>query len=86
MSDSDRVSFRLGDLSEPLAAWCESTGQTVTVDESDTCRIHELVDSAVTGDWDYSHENRGDDGCEVLDVYSLAEAADQWRIRVTFAS
>ena len=28
MSDSDRVSFRLGDLSEPLAAWCESTGQT----------------------------------------------------------
>jgi hypothetical protein len=58
----------------------------VTVDESDTCRIHELVDSAVTGDWDYSDENRGDDGCEVLDVYSLAEAADQWRIRVTFAS
>lgn len=56
----------------------------VTIDEDDTCVIHELVDAAVTGDWDYSDENRDDEGREVLDVYSLSEAPDQWRIKVTF--
>lgn len=57
----------------------------VTIDEDDTCVIQELVSATITGDWDYSDENRDDDGREVLDVYSLSEAPDQWRIKVTFA-
>lgn len=57
----------------------------VTVDEADTCRIHELVSATVCIDWDYSDENRDDDGHEVLDVYSLDGDHDQWRIKVTFA-
>ena len=55
----------------------------VTID-GDSSEIHSLVMSAVTGEWDYSDENRDDEGHEVLDVYALEEAADQWRIKVTF--
>lgn len=56
----------------------------VTID-GDSSDIHSLVGSAVTGEWDYADEGRDDEGREVLDVYSLDGAADQWRIKVTFA-
>ena len=53
--------------------------------DCDSSDIHSLVGAAVTGEWDYSEENRDDEGREVLDVYSLDCEADQWRIKITFA-
>jgi hypothetical protein len=45
--------------------------------------IHDLVSASVSQDWDYSSENRDDQGREVLDAYSTDDATDQWRIKVT---
>jgi len=45
--------------------------------------IWDAVSSSVSQDWDYSEENRDEEGREVLDVYSLEETADQWRVKVT---
>lgn len=57
----------------------------IEIDESNIDRIHDLV-AATTGEsWDYSSENCDAEGREVLDVYSLDDASDQWRIKVTFA-
>lgn len=57
----------------------------VTID-GDSSEIHSLVSATQHGDWDYSDENRDEEGREVLDVYSLDESGDQWRIKVTFAA
>ena len=51
--------------------------------EIDGGDIHELVSATVSQDWDYSEENRDDEGREVLDVYSTDDAGDEWRIKVT---
>jgi hypothetical protein len=45
--------------------------------------IHSLVMASQTGEWDFSQENRDEEGHEVLDVYSLDSEDDQWRIKVT---
>lgn len=47
--------------------------------------IHSLVMATETGEWDYSQENRDEEGREVLDVYTLDGNANEWRIKVTFA-
>ena len=47
--------------------------------------IHNLVMATETGEWDYSQENRDEEGREVLDVYTLDGNAHEWRIKVTFA-
>jgi hypothetical protein len=49
-----------------------------------TEEIHSLVMASQTGEWDYSQENRDEEGREVLDVYSLDGSPDAWRIKVTF--
>lgn len=56
----------------------------VEISETDTSEIHDLVSATQHCHWDYSDENADDDGHAVLDVYALEEAADQWRIKVTF--
>jgi|JI9StandDraft_1071089.scaffolds.fasta_scaffold174712_1 hypothetical protein len=47
--------------------------------------IHSLVTATETGEWDYSQENRDEEGREVLDVYTLGTGSNGWRIKVTFA-
>lgn len=56
----------------------------VEIDETDTSAIHDLVSATQHEHWDYSDENDTEDGRRVLDVYSLEESPNQWRIRVTF--
>jgi len=46
--------------------------------------IHECVSASITGEWDYTEENRDEDGNQVYDVYSIEGEDDQWRIKVTF--
>lgn len=65
-------------ISHNEIAHCEVTG--VASDE-----IHSLVMATETGEWDYSQENRDEDGREVIDAYSLDGNPRQWRIKVTFA-
>lgn len=55
----------------------------VTVD-SDSGEILELINATILSDWDYTQDNRDDEGNEVLDVYSLAGSREQWRINITF--
>lgn len=51
----------------------------------ETYDIHSLVMATESGEWDYSQENHDEEGREVLDVYTLPDNNDQWRIKVTLA-
>ena len=56
------------------------------VSSTDCDDIHFLVTSTELGEWDYSQENRDEEGREILDVYSLDGNKNEWRIKVTFAN
>lgn len=71
----------------------EAIGRSISHNEIVSCEvtdvssdeIHDLVMATETGEWDYSEENRDEEGREVLDVYTLEHNKHQWRIKVTFA-
>ena len=55
----------------------------MTID-GDLSEIEQLISATVACGWDYTDCNPDDEGREVIDIYSLEEAADQWRLYVTF--
>lgn len=55
----------------------------VTID-SDLSEIETLILATVHSHWDYTYCKSGDEGQDFVDVYSLEEAKDQWRIYVKF--